>query len=169
MGFLDKLKKNKEQEMESSVVSKVDELKEKVDKPESSKETKPEKEKKAKKEPKEKKTKKEVVKKEKVSTKSAKVVRATLSKSILSPVITEKATYLAAQNKYVFRVDPNATRVEIKIAFRELYGVLPEKVNIVRMRGNRVRFGRIRGKQSSWKKAIITVPKGKEIQVYEGV
>ena len=108
-------------------------------------------------------------KKEPKKEKKAKNVRSATTQVILSPLITEKAARLGALQTYVFHVARFATRVEVAKAFKDLYGVQPTRVNIVNMRAEPVRFGRIQGKRAAWKKAMVTVPKGKEIQVYEGV
>lgn len=90
-------------------------------------------------------------------------------KILLKPLVTEKISNLGAQNKYAFQVALGANKVEVSKAIKGVYGVEPEKVNIIRMEGKRVRVGMIRGKRKDWKKAIITLPKGKTINVYEGI
>lgn len=101
--------------------------------------------------------------------KIAKVVRQETTRVILSPVVSEKAAYLSAKNVYAFAVSPKATRVQIAAAFKELYGVQPKQVNVVVNRGEYVRFGRNFGRTKSWKKAYVTVPAGKQVQIYEAV
>jgi len=90
-------------------------------------------------------------------------------KWIQRPVITEKATYLAAENKYVFEVAMNANKIEVRKAIEKLYNVNVIKVNIVRSRGKKVTYGRISGKTRRTKKAIVTLKQGQSISVYEGV
>ena len=90
-------------------------------------------------------------------------------KVLVKPLVTEKASVLGAENKYFFAVALKANKIEIAKAIREVYGVKPEKVNIINMGGKEVRFGRTLGKRKDWKKAIITLPEGKTIKVYEGV
>ena len=90
-------------------------------------------------------------------------------KWILRPVITEKATYLGAQDKYVFEVALTANKIEVSKAIEKLYNVKVIKVNIIRQRGKRVSYGRINGRTKRTKKAIITLQKGQSISVYEGV
>lgn len=85
------------------------------------------------------------------------------------PVITERSGDLGVQNKYVFEVADDSNKVEVAKAIEEVYGVKPVKVNMMRMKGKRVRFGRIYGKRKDWKKAVVTLPQGKSINVYEGV
>lgn len=90
-------------------------------------------------------------------------------KVISNPTITEKATDLAAFNKYVFDVSTTANKSEIKKTIINLYGVTPTKVNIVRKSGKRVRYGRTMGKRKDTKKAIVTLQEGQTIDVHEGV
>lgn len=105
----------------------------------------------------------------KIATKKAKVIPADLSGIIVRPLVTEKAAIIAHAGQYSFLVAPHANRVAIRSAIKAMYGVLPESVNIQRVRGKFVRFGRATGQRSDWKKAIVTLPKGKTIDVYEGV
>ncbi len=88
---------------------------------------------------------------------------------IIKPYITEKTAILADANQYVFVVNRKANQVAIRNAVKEMYGVTPVRVNVQNYAGKRVRFGRVRGKRKNWKKAIVTLPKGSKIDVYEGV
>ena len=88
---------------------------------------------------------------------------------IVKPLITEKGTYLASENKYLFAVSRAANKISIKKAIAALYGVTAVKVNIIKNTGKKVRYGKTRGKTKAVKKAIITIKKGESIQVYEGV
>jgi len=88
---------------------------------------------------------------------------------LLRPLVTEKGTFLGKENKYLFEVARNTNKIEIKKAIQEVYGVLPIDVNMVNMRGKKVRRGRITGKRKDWKKAIITLKKEDKIEIYEGV
>ncbi len=90
-------------------------------------------------------------------------------KILVKPLITEKASILGAENKYFFEVSPSANKIEVAKAINEVYGVNPVSVNIIKMKGKRVRYGRTEGKKKDWKKAIVTLPKGETIKVYEGV
>ena len=90
-------------------------------------------------------------------------------KVLSKPLITEKAANLGVENKYVFAVTPSANKVEIAKAIEAVYGIKPVKVNIVKVKGKKVRSGRITGKRQDWKKAIVALPSGKTIKVYEGV
>jgi len=88
---------------------------------------------------------------------------------LIKPIVTEKVSFLGMNNQYVFSVAPKANKSEIKKAIELLYGVKPEKVNIVNMKGKNTRYGRTFGKRKDWKKAIITLKQGDRIEVYEGV
>lgn len=90
-------------------------------------------------------------------------------RTILAPLATEKTAHLADRGVYVFRVAKDANRVAVKQAFRELYNVTPVKVNIVRVGGVSKRFGRFMGRTNDWKKALVTLPKGSHINVFESV
>ncbi|MEK7665648.1 MAG: 50S ribosomal protein L23 [Patescibacteria group bacterium] len=111
-------------------------------------------------------TKKVVPKKE---SKKIKLVREATTSVILQPLVTEKAARLSTLNTYVFRINRRATRVQVMEAFTDLYGVQPIRVNIINHRAEPVRFGRLTGKQTAWKKAMVTLPKGKKVQIYEGI
>ena len=85
--------------------------------------------------------------------------------TILSPVITEKATLLSEQNKVVFRVAGDATKDEIASAVEALFKVNVTKVNTVNVKGKTKRFrGRV-GRRSDVKKAIVTLAEGQSIDV----
>lgn len=105
----------------------------------------------------------------KKESKRSKLVRAATTRIILRPLVTEKAARMGALNTYIFHIDRRATRIQVMQAFADLYGVRPRRVNIINLRGEPARFGRLMGKQAAWKKAMITLPKGKEVQIYEGV
>ncbi|MBM5789542.1 50S ribosomal protein L23 [Candidatus Parcubacteria bacterium] len=104
-----------------------------------------------------------------VASKAAVKAGAVDSRVVIAPIVTEKSAYLAAQGQYVFEVERSMNKVQVRDAIRVMYGVLPLSVNMVRQRGKKVRFGRTQGKRKGWKKAIVTLPKGKTIEVYEGV
>lgn len=101
--------------------------------------------------------------------KAGKLISERLSDVIVRPLVTEKSAVMASVGQYMFVVTNDANRVEVRDAVRALYGIVPTSVNIQRVRGKQVRFGQRMGRRVSWKKAIVTLPKGKTIDVYEGV
>jgi len=88
---------------------------------------------------------------------------------LVKPLITEKATNLVGENKYVFVVAKSANKIEIAKAIKATYGVSPIQVNVVNVAGKKVSRGRISGQRNDWRKAIITLAKGEAIKIYEGV
>ena len=89
--------------------------------------------------------------------------------TILAPVITEKATYLSDQNKVVFRVAKDATKVEIAEAIQELFKVTVVKVNTITVKGKTKRWRGRLGRRSDIKKAIVTLAEGQSIDVATGL
>lgn len=89
---------------------------------------------------------------------------------ILRPVITEKSMGGIADKKYTFKVAPSATKIDIKRAVEELFGVQVEKVNTMHVRGHMRRQGRNQGYTPAWKKAIVSLKEGsKAIEFFEGM
>ncbi len=86
---------------------------------------------------------------------------------IIRPVITEKATELAKENKYVFRVHKKANKNMIEKAISSIFGVTPVKVNVMIVRGKRKRVRYNYGYTPSWKKAIVTLKQGDKIDIFE--
>jgi large subunit ribosomal protein L23 len=91
------------------------------------------------------------------------------TKYILKPLVTEKGTYAAEYNTYLFAVLPHAGKLAIKQAIEKLYGVTVTKVRTMRYDGKVVRSGRIEGRRSNFKKAYVTVAKGQSITIHKGV
>jgi len=89
--------------------------------------------------------------------------------TLLAPMVTEKTAMLSSNNVMVFRVALTATRVAVKQAFKELYGVTPTKVNVITVRPRAVRFGKSQGHLKSFKKAMISLPEGKTVDVFASV
>ncbi len=88
---------------------------------------------------------------------------------LIKPLVTEKSAIAEHGNKYSFMVAKTANKNQIKIAIEEIYGVKPSQVNVANIEGRRVRFGRTMGKRNDYKKAIITLPEGKTIDIHTGV
>jgi large subunit ribosomal protein L23 len=89
---------------------------------------------------------------------------------IVRPLLTEKASMLQeAQNTYSFEVGKTATKIEIKQAVQELFGVKVTRVCTQVVRGKNKRFGRYFGKRSNWKKALVTVAEGDALDFYTSV
>src|SRR3989339_1520998 len=73
---------------------------------------------------------------------------------LIRPHTSEKAVSVGPSNQYIFEVASSASKPEVVLAVKDLYGITPRAVNIVRMDGKHVRFGKSLGKTKEWKKAI---------------
>ena len=73
---------------------------------------------------------------------------------IISPVITEKATFASDRNQVIFRVAPHATKPQIKEAVEKLFDVKVKSVNTLVRKGKIKAFRGSRGEQSDVKKAM---------------
>lgn len=105
----------------------------------------------------EKKPEEEKVKERKLKVETYRILR--------EPQITEKATDLGKENKYVFKVYPRANKVEIKKAIEDLYEVDVLTVRIIKIPPKSRRLGRTRGQRKGYKKAIVKVKKGQKIEL----
>ena len=85
---------------------------------------------------------------------------------VREPHISEKATYLAEDNKYVFKVYPNTNKFEIKKSVEGIYKVDVLSVNIIKIPGKKRRIGRTEGFKKGHTKAVVTIKEGQKIEVY---
>ena len=90
---------------------------------------------------------------------------------IRRPVITEQSMEAVADKKYVFMVDVDANKTEIKAAVEQAFGVKVSKVNTIRMQGKAKRTGAYpAGSRPAYKKAIVTLTAdSKTIECCEGM
>lgn len=84
---------------------------------------------------------------------------------LVRPIVTEKSTRGGAQSQYTFEVSTSASKADVRRSVHHLYGVTPVAVNMLTLRGKVVRFGRTYGRTVTSKKAVITLPAGKTIDV----
>ena len=85
-----------------------------------------------------------------------------------SPLITEKGTLVnELGNQVLFRVRPDANKVEIAAAVEAFFKVKVEKVRTVRLMGKKRRVGRKIGQRATWKKAYVTLAEGQRIDFFE--
>lgn len=88
--------------------------------------------------------------------------------TIVSPVITEKSYILAALDKYVFKVDPSASKYQIKKAVEDLFKVDVLSINTVKQ-GSRAERSRRTGRHITLpteKKAIVKIKAGQKIDIF---
>lgn len=92
-----------------------------------------------------------------------------LSRVLIRPLVTEKSTVLQESGKYVFEVDPAATKHDVAKAVSTTFNVTVLAVNTLNVRGKNKRFGRRQmSKQSDYKKAVVSLKQGDRIQLFEG-
>lgn len=83
---------------------------------------------------------------------------------LVSPVVSEKSTIAAETvNQVVFKVIPNATRLEVKAAVEQAFEVEVESVNILNVKGKQKRRGQSMGRRKNVKKAYIRLKEGSDI------
>ena len=102
---------------------------------------------------------------------------------IKRPLLTEKGTRLketggggdgeidpeALKPQLLFEVARDANKVEIRHAVEKLWNVNVLSVRTVVVRGKEKRMGRFVGKRSNWKKAVVTIAAGQNVEFFEGV
>ncbi len=89
---------------------------------------------------------------------------------ILKPHISERTMDLINENNsYTFKVALGATKIEIRKAVEEIFGVKVEKVTTHRMPGKEKSMGVHRGFTPKWKKAVVKLAQGDSIEIYEGM
>ena len=88
---------------------------------------------------------------------------------IRAPLISEKGSLLAeSSNQVLFKVRPDANKVEVKRAVEALFKVKVEKVRIARYLGKLRRVGKHMGRRPEWKKAFVTLREGDKIDFFGG-
>jgi large subunit ribosomal protein L23 len=93
---------------------------------------------------------------------------------IIKPIVTEKMTKLGEKlNRYGFRVQKTANKIEIKQAIEAMYNVTVTDVNTLvvapKIKNRFTKSGAITGKTSAYKKAIVTVKEGEQIDFYSNI
>ena len=89
--------------------------------------------------------------------------------TLLAPIITEKSTLVAEENKIIFRVPLTATKPDIKEAVEALFKVDVTKVNTILVKGKTKRFRGTPGRRSDFKKAIVTLKDGQSVDITTGL
>lgn len=92
-----------------------------------------------------------------------------LQEVIRAPLVSEKGTLLAeGANQVLFKVRPEANKIEVKKAVEALFKVKVEKVRMARYLGKVRRVGRNMGRRPEWKKAYVTLREGDKIDFFGG-
>jgi large subunit ribosomal protein L23 len=87
-----------------------------------------------------------------------------LMRVLVSPHVSEKSTRLnEASNQVVFKVLPDARKLEVKHAVEKLFSVEVESVQVTNVKGKRKGNGPKAGRRSDWKKAYVRLKQGHDI------
>jgi len=87
-----------------------------------------------------------------------------LYKVLIRPHVSEKtATSAEMQGRHAFRVAGDATKTEVRKAVEKIFGVDVRSVQISNVRGKTKRFGQVEGKRSGWRKAIVRLAEGQDL------
>ncbi len=87
---------------------------------------------------------------------------------VIRPVVSEKSYALIAQNKYTFRVHPDAHKTQIRQAVEQIFEVTVTDVRTIKLRPKPKRRGWTSGHTRGWKKAIVELAPGDRIDLFEG-
>lgn len=87
---------------------------------------------------------------------------------LLAPVVSEKSYSLITDRKYTFKVHEDAHKTQIRQAVEELFEVEVLSVNVSKVQPKPKRRGLTRGRRPGWKKAIVQLKEGHEIEIFEG-
>ena len=89
---------------------------------------------------------------------------------IIKPIITERSMDMLADKRYVFKVQPDATKPEIAAAIEEMFGVEVASVNTISMKKKPKRLGVHAGYKGEWKKSIVSLkPSSKTIAFFDSM
>ncbi|MBE9604234.1 50S ribosomal protein L23 [Acetobacteraceae bacterium H6797] len=97
------------------------------------------------------------------------ISRERMYQTILSPIVTEKASILTETGQVTFKVPLSATKPEIKASIEGLFGVTVVTVNTLVVKGKSKRFKGRPGQRSDWKKAVVRLAEGQSIDLTTGL
>jgi large subunit ribosomal protein L23 len=88
---------------------------------------------------------------------------------LIRPVVSEKSYALMDRNVYVFVVDPRATKIDVRLAVEQAFGVRVDNVNTLIRKGkaSRNRKTNVKGHRPNTKRAIVTLHPGDKIDLFE--
>jgi len=87
---------------------------------------------------------------------------------LIKPVVSEKSYHQITENRYTFKVHKDAHKTQVRQAVEELFEVKVAAVNIVKVQSKPKRRGFTKGRRPGWKKAIVELREGYEIEIFEG-
>jgi large subunit ribosomal protein L23 len=91
------------------------------------------------------------------------------SQVLIRPVVSEKSYVLAANDKYTFRVHPDAHKTQIRQAVETLFDVKVVDVRTMSVKSKPKRRGLTSGRTRAWKKAVVQVRAGDAIPIFQGL
>ncbi len=95
---------------------------------------------------------------------SMSIQNSNLANVLLAPIVSEKSSIAAeTNNRFVFKVQKAATKLQVKNAVELMFDVEVESVQVLNVKGKVKRFGRTLGKRSDWKKAYVKLKSGHDI------
>ena len=88
-----------------------------------------------------------------------------LAEILEAPIVSEKSTNAAEKNRqFVFKVQKQATKKQVKNAVEIMFGVEVDSVQVLNVKGKQKRVGRSLGQRSDWKKAYVKLKSGYDIE-----
>ncbi|MFB0521151.1 MAG: 50S ribosomal protein L23 [Desulfatiglandales bacterium] len=89
---------------------------------------------------------------------------------IKRPLVTEKGTKQKEQsNQLAFEVDRRANKIQVRNAVESIFKVKVLNVRVMNVKGKERRVGRNVGRKADWKKAIVRLAPGENIEFFEGI
>lgn len=96
-------------------------------------------------------------------------VTAKMYDSLVRPIVTEKSMNASVAGKVTFLVPLSASKDDVKAAVEAIFNVKVDKVNTIRQFGKEKRFKGLLGQRSDFKKAVVTLAEGQNIDVTTGI
>ena len=96
-------------------------------------------------------------------------VTAKMYDSLVRPIVTEKSMNASVAGKVTFLVPLSASKDDVKAAVEAIFNVKVDKVNTIRQFGKEKRFKGYLGRRSDFKKAVVTLAEGQNIDVTTGI
>jgi large subunit ribosomal protein L23 len=87
---------------------------------------------------------------------------------LLEPVVSEKSYSSLPDRKYTFKVHKDAHKTQIRQAVEQLFDVQVESVNVLKVQPKPKKRGLFHGTRPGWKKAVVKLQEGHEIEIFQG-
>ena len=85
---------------------------------------------------------------------------------LIRPVVSEKSYHQITENRYTFKVHPDAHKTQVRQAVEQVFGVTVTDVNVSKVPAKPKRRGMTSGARAGWKKAVVTVAEGQTIEAF---